>query len=116
MDTHESLPRPGVVTRFDLSARGRTSEAAYRRSASMAPGRRARSADGHASVVWAIEHGLEPADGPYLIELAARPLTLNQLGEALAIHSQSREMIGFAVARLVSKGFVRMAGRVPAAV
>jgi hypothetical protein len=67
-----------------------------------------------ASASWAHTHGLEPADGPYLVELSARPLTLKQLGEALAIHGQSRQMIGEAVERLILTGFLRIDAAVTA--
>jgi hypothetical protein len=56
---------------------------------------------------WARSHGLEPDDGAYLVELSARALTLKQLGEALAVCSQSREMVLLTIRRLVARGFVR---------
>jgi hypothetical protein len=59
---------------------------------------------------WARVHGLEPDDGAYLVELSFRPLTINQLGEALAIYSQTREMVSETVDRLVVGGFLRVVG------
>jgi len=55
---------------------------------------------------WATAHGLEPDDGAYLVELVERPLTLSQLSEALAICSQTREMVVLTMERLVSRGYV----------
>ena len=59
---------------------------------------------------WAYSHGLEPFDGTYLQELCARPLTLRQLGEALAIFGQTTEMVEVAVGRLQLLGFVQPVG------
>ncbi len=56
--------------------------------------------------VWASCHGLEPDDGAYLSELSVGALTIRQLGEALAVCGQSREMITSTVNRLASKGFL----------
>jgi hypothetical protein len=106
MDTSDTLPPSGYSPRFRLSARGHTTEAAYRDSVTRMPGRIRPRLDVPASARWANEHGLDPDDGPYLVELASRPLTLGQLGEALAIHSQSQEMIALAVDRLLCRGLV----------
>lgn len=52
-------------------------------------------------------HGLEPDDGPYLSELRIAALTVRELGEALAICGQTREMVSTTVARLLSQGFLQ---------
>jgi hypothetical protein len=106
MDTSNTLPPPGYSPRFRLSTRGHSTEAAYRHTVTSMPGRIRPRLNVPASAQWAAEHGLDPDDGPYLVELASRPLTIAQLGEALAIHSQSREMVALAVDRLLCRGFV----------
>ncbi len=55
---------------------------------------------------WAYAHGLDPLDGAYLYELSRRPLTVGQLGEALAILSQTSQMVEQAVVKLGSLGLV----------
>jgi hypothetical protein len=108
MDHFDSQPQSGHLTRLRLSERGQSIEAAFRRAVSPTRGRILRRDDIAATLLWAGEHGLEARDGPYLVELASRPLTVEQLGEALAIHGQTREMIGVTVQRLVSKGLVHL--------
>jgi hypothetical protein len=45
-----------------------------------------------------------------VFELSFRPLTMNPLGEALAIYSQTREMVAATVNRLVVGGYVSVFG------
>jgi hypothetical protein len=82
-------------------------EAAYRSHIAAVRGARAGTAFERARCAWASSHGLEPDDGAYLVELSTRPLTLKQIGEGLAVCSQSREMVLRTIGRLVSRGFVR---------
>jgi hypothetical protein len=55
---------------------------------------------------WARAHGLEPRDGAYLVELASGAHTLRELGEGMAIFSQSHQMVVQTLTRLVSLGVV----------
>lgn len=98
-----SLPRSA---RFCLSSTGRTTEAAYRSGVARARGPDRRALFESERSQWALAHRLEPDDGVYLVELVLRPLTLAQLGEGLAICSQTRDMVKRAVERLVERGYV----------
>lgn len=55
---------------------------------------------------WAYAHGLQPVDGAYLRELSRRPLTLTQLGEALAVFSQTTQMVALAMEQLHGLGLI----------
>ncbi len=95
--------------RFKLSARGFA-------TAALCPKRPAEHAtDGswerlHSErAQWAYAHGLQPLDGAYLCELRRRPLTLSQLGEALAVLGQTSQMVALAVAQLGGLGLVEPA-------
>lgn len=101
----------GDPARFCLSVRGFSTNFAYQTCVATVSERPLRSAVQAACVDWADAHGLEPQDGAYLRELEDRPLTLNQLGEALAVSGQTREMIVSTVTRLVGMGFVEEAAR-----
>ena len=99
--------------RFGLTPLGYSTEAAYRSHIALARGRgpSPRLELKSARAYWALAHDLEPDDGPYLSEVGERALTLKQLGEALAICGQSREMVGAVVARLSARGFLEPVGR-----
>jgi hypothetical protein len=111
MHNPDFLPPTGYVPRLCLSVRGRASAAEFARASGS--NRVVARLPVHADLrlVWAETEGLEPSDAPYLVELTFRPLTLAQLGEALAIHGQTREMINMAVDRLVLGGFLTVEGR-----
>ena len=108
MHNADNQPRLAYSPRFCLSERGQASEAAYRHTVSPIGERIFRDVDAGANAAWADACGLHPGDGRYLVELAHRPLTLRQLGEALAVHSQTVEMIGATVERLVLTGFLNI--------
>lgn len=98
--------------RFSLSGRGRILAAAYRKGIVEAGSQRDHSAPrdhgafAAACASWAAQFELHPDDGMYLSEIAERPLTLSQLGEALAICSQSHEDIKRCLSRLLGVGLV----------
>lgn len=100
------LARALRARRLQLSDSGQLTVAAYRSQVSAADGPLAHREHVDERMSWALGHGLEPDDGVYLLELASRPLTIGQLGEALAIHSRTRQMIVLAVERLLGHGFV----------
>lgn len=110
MQTKPPPTRPSYsLHRYSLSARGFA-------TAALCPERPSNSAtDGswdrlHSErAQWAYAHGLEPLDGVYLSELSRRPLTVGQLGEALAILSQTSQMVQQAVVKLGSLGLVERA-------
>jgi len=106
--TTTSVPT-GKPARFSLSLRGFSTNFAYQSCVATVTERPVRSAVQAACADWAYAHGLEPQDGAYLKELEDRPLTLRQLGEALAVSGQTREMIVSTVTRLVGMGFVEEA-------
>lgn len=101
----------GRVARFRLSTRGRSMEAAYRSQVDVTRGPTRRTAFESARSEWASSHGLEPDDGVYLVELREGSLTLNELGEQLAVCGQKREMISTVLLRLVSHGLVERVTR-----
>jgi hypothetical protein len=104
MQEHSSIRRPWPSTQqFTLSSHGRTVAAAYRAEIAAASGRGSFDA---ACTAWATRFELLPADGAYLTEIRSSPSTLRQLGEALAICSQSREDVRVSVTRLVEVGLV----------
>ena len=94
--------------RFSLSTRGYAAVALRPNPAS------AKAVDGGERLdseraQWAYAHGLQPLDGAYLSELERRPLTLRQLGEALAILSQTSHMVKRTMLELQSLGLVEPA-------
>lgn len=103
--------RLGRSGKFLLSSRGSSTEAAYRAHVRVTRGSTRRLAFDGARAEWAQAHGLEPDDGVYLSELSSGSLTLEQLGEGLAVCSQTREMISAALVRLISGGFVEQLTR-----
>jgi hypothetical protein len=92
--------------RFTLSAHGRTVTAAYRSAISATRGSDRRGAFHAACISWAALFELRPEDGMYLAEVAAKSVTLAELGEALAICSQSRDDVLRCVRRLFDAGLV----------
>lgn len=106
MQNSDFLPRLGRSARFRLSSRGHSTEAAYRSHVASAHGPTRRKAFECARSEWALCHGLEPDDGAYLGELRIVALTVKELGEALAICGQTREMVSTTVGRLLSRGFL----------
>lgn len=100
-----SNPPSGLPARVRLSSRGHSTEAAYR-SHLTAKGPVQRKALHSAQSEWALSHGLEPSDGVYLGELRIAALTLEELGEALAICGQTQTMVSETVDRLVERGFL----------
>jgi len=102
-----SNPPSGLLARVRLSSRGHSTEAAYR-SHVAAKGPIQRKALHSAQSEWALAHGLEPSDGAYLTELRIAALTLEELGEALAICGQTQQMVAETVDRLVERGFVEL--------
>lgn len=58
---------------------------------------------------WARIEGLDAADGFYLAELGRRSLTLNQIGEAVAIYSHCGEMARATITRLIDLGVIELA-------
>ena len=99
------------TTRLFLSAKGHAASLAYETytGRSGARGGNRRQLYETAREHWAWCHGTKPDDGPYLLEIAGGT-TRRQLGEALAICSQSVEMVASAVTRLHSLGLVRLLG------
>jgi hypothetical protein len=79
---------------------------AYRKGLVDAGSRRDHGAFASASASWAAKFELHPDDGMYLTEIGERPLTLSQLGEALAVCSQSQEDIKRCLVRLLGVGLV----------
>jgi hypothetical protein len=92
--------------RFCLTPRGDSTEAAYRKQIIAARAHGGRKAFEGARADWALAHGLEPDDGAFFGELRARPRTLRDLGEALAICGQSSESVAATMERLAVGGFV----------
>jgi hypothetical protein len=88
-----------------LSTRGRSVAAAYRESIGDAGGGR-HGAFADASTSWATRFELMPDDGIYLSEIANGSLTVSQLGEALAICSQSQADVKRCLERLLGAGLV----------
>lgn len=91
--------------RFSLSNLGRSAAAAYRQHI-VGAGGRGHGAFAEASTSWATRFALLPDDGIYLSEIAERPLTVSQLGEALAICSQSTSDVKRCLERLLGAGLV----------
>lgn len=89
-----------------LSAPGRTIAAAYRTQIRAVPGQGVHGAFESACDAWAQQHDLRPEDGMYLSEIAAGPITIAELGVALAVCSQSRAAVAEHVERLVKAGLV----------
>lgn len=106
-DTNEPR-RKSTKGRLALSSRGQSAAADYRSAVARARGRgpSPRAEFEAARSEWAHAHGLEPDDGAYLGELRARALSLNELGEGLAICGQTREMISVTTARLREGGLL----------
>jgi hypothetical protein len=100
----------GYLPRLCLSKRGRASATEFARTSGSGRGVARLPVHAGLRLEWADTQGLEPSDAPYLVELIFRPLTLAQLGEALAIHGQTREMIRESVDRLVVGGFLSVEG------
>lgn len=92
--------------RFTLSAYGRTVTAAYRSNIAAAGTAGGRGAFEAARAAWAELFELRPDDGMYLSEVANKSLTLAELGEALAVCSQSRDDVAKCVQRLFHAGLV----------
>ena len=103
-------PRSGYISRLKLSARGSEAETIYRSQVSSPSGPTLHHSLVAERTSWASLHGLEPDDGAYLLELSFRPLTMGQLGEALAVYSQTREMVSATVQRLVVHGLIEVVG------
>lgn len=106
MHTSSSLRTLRNSARVRLSPRGHSTEAAYRSHVAGASGPSRREAFESARAQWALRHGLEPDDGAYLGELRIIALTIKELGEALAICGQTREMVSDTVRRLLARGFL----------
>ena len=109
MDNSAHLPRAGHITKLELTRQGSSTEAAYSSRVSSG-GTTLHLSQSAARFAWASTHRLEPDDGAYLFELSFRPLTMNQLGEAVATYSQTREMVATTVQRLVVRGYVSVLG------
>jgi plasmid stability protein len=106
MLTSNDRPLLRSSARVRLSSHGHSTEAAYRSHVSGANGPNRRKAFEYARAEWAQCNGLEPDDGAYLGELRIATLTIKELGEALAICGQTREMVSDTVKRLLSRGFL----------
>lgn len=101
-------PRWPRTQRFALSAYGRTVTAAYLSSIAAVASPRGRGAFQAACSAWAELFELRPEDGMYLAEVHSKSLTLAELGEALAICSQSRDDVSRCVHRLFQAGLVTL--------
>lgn len=106
MQTSNSPTLLSRSARVRLSPRGHSTEASYRSHVTGAIGPDRRKAFDVARAEWALCHGLEPDDGAYLGELRVVTLTVKELGEALAIRGQTREMVSGTVERLLTRGFL----------
>ena len=89
-----------------MSGYARTLVSAYRAGITAAGTSGDHGAFARASAAWAAKYELSPDDGMYLAELERTPVTLAQLGEALAVCSQSRDDISRCIKRLVRAGVV----------
>lgn len=107
-DASPPSPRWSRTQRFALSAYGRTVTAAYLSSIAAVSGPGNRGAFQAACSAWAELFELRPDDGMYLAEVQAKSLTLAELGEALAICSQSRDDVTRCVQRLFQAGLVTL--------
>jgi hypothetical protein len=104
-------PRWSRTQRFTLSAYGRTVTAAYRSTIAATREPTGRGAFEAACAAWAELFELQPEDGMYLNEVSAKSLTLAELGDALAICSQSRDDVTRCVQRLFRAGLITLVPR-----
>lgn len=105
-DETRTNPRWARSQRFTLSAYGRTVTAAYKSGIAAMGTNGARGGFEKACASWAEMFELRPEDGMYLTEVATKSPTLSELGEALAICSQSRQDVEKCVQRLCAAGLV----------
>lgn len=99
--------------RYQLSADGKLAEQAYRariRESRVSIGG-GRLAFESARSAWATKYAIEPDDGFYLGELRAKSMTLRELGENLAICSQTRENVRDSVTRMLDRGLLELSSR-----
>ena len=105
-DDETRNPRWARSQRFTLSAYGRTVTAAYRSGIAAMGNHSERGGFEKACASWAEMFELRPEDGMYLMEVATKSVTLSELGEALAVCSQSRADVERCVQRLCAAGLV----------
>jgi hypothetical protein len=92
--------------RFLLSPRGGEAEASYRNMIVASRAQEGRASFDAARASWAGTYSVEADDGLYLAEIAAKPLNLTQLTEALEVCGKTRPDAINALGRLFDAGLI----------